>query len=153
MTVDMQRSLFDDEAARRLLERLSRLTADTERRWGRMTAGDMVCHLIDYFDIALGRTSAPPAVPRPLQPLVRVVLVRWRGSYPRNARTLPELLATSPGVFEQDRNRLEQRIIEFSRSRARGEWPRSPIAGKMTGAQWARLAHDHLQHHLRQFGL
>lgn len=118
-----------------------------------MSAGAMLCHLGDYFDVALGNRPAAAAIPPWLQPLVRFALVRWVGPYPRNARTLPELLHTAPTDFGEDRLRLIRAINAFAARREETTWPPSPIAGQLTGPQWARLAHDHVAHHLRQFGL
>jgi hypothetical protein len=147
----MTPSLFDDHTVRDLVHRLGTLTPDRRPLWGRMSAGAMVCHLIDYVNVALGTTSAPRAVPRWLQPVVRVALLHWRGPYPRNARTLPELLVTVPSDFEEDRRRLVRAIETFASRSTHADWPPSPIAGPLTGAQWARIAHDHVAHHFRQF--
>lgn len=149
----MTRSLFDEQTVADVVRRLHRLTPDTRPRWGRMSAGAMLCHLGDYFAVALGDRPAGAAIPPVLQPLVRFALLHWVGPYPRNARTLPELLITVPSDFEQDRNRLVRAIETFAARREETTWPPSPIAGSITGPQWARLAHDHVAHHLRQFGL
>ena len=149
----MTRSLFDDRTVADVIRRINRLTPDTAPRWGRMSAGAMLCHLGDYFDMALGNQPAAAAVPRWMQPLVRIALLHWVGPYPRNARTLPELLRTVSTDFGEDRLRLVNAIEAFAARRYDTTWPPSPIAGRITGPQWARLAHDHVIHHLRQFGL
>jgi hypothetical protein len=149
----MTPSLFDDRTVQDIVRRLTTLTPDRQPRWGRMSAGAMLCHLSDYFDIALGSRSAPRAVPQWLQPAVRFALMHWPGPYPRNARTLPELLQTAPTDFEEDRRRLIRSIETFALRRSHDDWPESPIAGRLTGDQWARIAHDHVAHHLRQFDI
>jgi hypothetical protein len=149
----MTRSLFDERTVRDVIGRLGRLTADRRPRWGRMSAGAMVCHLDDYFAVILGTRTARPAVSRWLQPFMRVALLHWPGRYPRNVRTLPELLITVPTDFTEDRQRLIDAIETFFSRRGETAWPLSPIAGRLTGKQWARLAHDHVAHHLHQFDL
>jgi hypothetical protein len=144
-------SLFDDNTRTAIMHRIGDVTADRRPRWGRMSAGAMICHLSDYFDVILGTRHTSPAVPRWVQPFVRWALLSWRGPYPRNARTLPELLATVPSDFEEDRRRLVCAIETFVARRAETNWPPSPIAGTLSGDQWARIAHDHVAHHLRQF--
>ena len=44
------------------LERVKALRPHTARRWGRMTAHQMVCHLVDCNRVALGEVvvTAPP---------------------------------------------------------------------------------------------
>lgn len=41
------KTLFDPPARQELLDRIGRLTPECSRRWGRMTAAEMVCHLTD----------------------------------------------------------------------------------------------------------
>ena len=147
----MKRSLFDEHTVRDFTGRLGRLTADRKPLWGRMSAGAMVCHLDDYFALILGVRTARPAVSRWLQPFMRIALVHWPGRYPRSVPTIPELLITVPSDFDEDRQRLVTAIETFASRRAETTWPPSPVAGRVTGKQWARLAHDHVAHHLRQF--
>lgn len=48
------KTLENERERREVLDRLSRLQVDSERRWGRMTAHQMICHLIDSLRAALG---------------------------------------------------------------------------------------------------
>ena len=61
------KSLRDASAQTEIRERLSRVTPDAPRLWGRMNARQMVCHLADSFRAVLGE--------RPLQ----LVKTRCRG--------------------------------------------------------------------------
>jgi hypothetical protein len=45
----------------KLLDRLARLRPDTPRRWGKMTAHQMVCHCTDAFRNLLGERPTDPA--------------------------------------------------------------------------------------------
>ena len=146
-------SLFDPTREREVLERLQQLTPEHRRRWGRMTVGEMLSHLIDYFDVALGRKKGRRMLPRLMQVGVRPILVHWPFRYPRNVRTLPELLQRPSETFEIDRRQLVALIQEFAGRREHGHWPENPVAGRCTGPQWAKLAYGHVNHHLIQFGV
>lgn len=149
----MPRSLFDPSDHRDILARLDRLHPDLRPQWGAMSVGQMVCHLRDYFDVALGRAAARPAFPRWLQPVMRPILVHWPFRYPRGARTLPELKCTDPGAFADDLTRLRDAVEEFATRRDRPTWPPNPVAGPLSGREWAMLAFAHVDHHLTQFGV
>lgn len=149
----MPRSLFDPADHRDIIARLDHLRSDLLPRWGAMTAGQMVCHLGDYFDVALGRVAARPAFPRWLQAVMRPVLVHWPFPYPRGARTLPELTRTDPGAFADDLARLREAISEFGNRADREAWPPNPVVGIVSGREWAALAFAHVDHHLTQFGV
>ena len=56
------RSMFDPSCRDQMLVRLQRLTPDSPRRWGRMTASQMIAHLTDQMHHALGDS---PVAARP----------------------------------------------------------------------------------------
>ena len=57
-------------------QRLSQVRADSVRRWGRMTAHQMVCHLGDCFRMALAHRSVSPA-----RGLLPQVMTKWIALY------------------------------------------------------------------------
>jgi hypothetical protein len=61
---------------------------------------------------------------------------------------------TSPRDFAREKARLIASIRKFHdggpASAARFE---HAFVGKLTGDEWGRMQHKHLDHHLRQFGL
>ena len=146
-------SLHDADEYRIAVARLARLTAEHRPRWGRMSVDQMLCHLGDYFDLALGRTTAKPFGNALTQAAARWIVLTFGMRFPRNVRTLREFRQTTPAVFDRDHARLCECLEEFHARRDQGAWPRNPVFGKLTGAQWGRLAWLHVDHHLRQFGV
>ena len=140
--------------------RLAALTPDRGRRWGRMTAPQMVCHLTDAFRGVLGeRGSAETA--RSTTLLGRTV-VKWTAlsmplPWPHGLRTSPaadqERGGTPPAVFENDVSALlaatDRFLAELSVVARRPHY----IFGPLSEEQWARWGYRHMDHHLRQFGL
>jgi hypothetical protein len=118
-----------------------------------MSVGEMICHLIDYFEIALGMRRARPFAGPMVQFLLRGILLYWPFAYPKGAKTLPELQKTDPRAFEEDRRRLVALMEAFAARGSEEEWPPNPVIGKVTGRQWGRLSYRHTDHHLRQFGV
>ena len=49
----MTRSLFDTGAPKEIDDRLNRLEPTSQARFGTMTPGKMLCHMIDALNIAL----------------------------------------------------------------------------------------------------
>ena len=140
-----------------ILRRLHAVRPDSARRWGRMTAPQMVCHLADAFRMATGEqpvTSRGVPLPR--------AFVKWFALYvplrwPEGILTSPEidqaLGGTKPGDFAQDVARVETQIeIVIGEARALGRQAH-PVFGRMSGADWLRWAYVHTDHHLRQFGV
>ena len=140
-----------------VLRRLRDVRPDSTRRWGRMSAPQMVCHLGDAFLIALGRKEVSD-VPG----ILNHTLVKWIALYaplrwPPGIATRPEIDqaltgCTKPGDFGADVEQVEALVAIFT-SRGTGvTWPSHPIFGKMSDADWMRLGYLHMDHHPRQFG-
>lgn len=74
--------------------------------------------------------------------------------FSKNSPTHPELVMTAPKDFTRERARLIASILKFHdagpASAARYE---HGFVGKLTGEEWGRMQHKHLDHHLKQFGL
>ena len=64
------RTIAEDTTLNSLVERLRQLSPDTQRRWGTLTAGEMLCHLGDAHESVLGTRIRPgphpSGAPRPL---------------------------------------------------------------------------------------
>lgn len=154
----MMRSLARPHDRAAVLTRLRQLRPDTARRWGRMTAPQMVCHLTDSFRGVLGeRSSGDPSKPAPRwrQLIVRFVALYLPVRWPRGMKTRPavdqESGGTPPGVFADD-------VVELTRVCERFATERTPrqahyLLGDLSAAEWARWGYRHMDHHLRQFGL
>ena len=145
-------SMFDPWVRARFQERICSLHPDSQRRWGRMTCSQMVCHLIDQLRIALGELPTQPVsgIVRypPFKKLV-INVVPW----PKGRIQGPaEAFTTVSSEWEKDWARLQQLLEEFGRRQAQREWAPHPMFGRMSGRQWSQLTCRHFDHHLRQFG-
>jgi hypothetical protein len=140
-----------------LRRRLRALRPDAPRRWGTMSAPQMVCHLIDAGRMATGRAEVASVV----TPLRRT-LVKWVALYaplrwPPNIQTVRELdqvagRGTSPADFAADIATVEQLLDEIAAWPGPRPRPSHPIFGRMSQRAWLRWAYLHTDHHLRQFG-
>lgn len=146
-------SLADAAARARLADRVRAVTADATPRWGRMNAAEMLAHCADALRNATGEL---PIALRPL-PLARTRLVQWLMidvvPFPKGAPTARELRSRAPESIVQERDALLALLERFAPEHAQVSWAPHPLFGTLTAAQWGRLAHKHLDHHLRQFGV
>ena len=150
------KTLAHREDTQEIVRRLGALRPGSERRWGRMSAHQMVCHVGDAFRMALGEKAVTPA-----SGLLQSTIVKWIALYvprpwPSGLDTVPEIdqVLQQPlpcGEFASD---LRDAITLLGRMAAlRGHrWPRHPIFGRMSEADWLRWGYLHTDHHLRQFG-
>jgi hypothetical protein len=150
------RTLARERDKAEILRRLKTVGPASVRRWGTMTPPQMIRHLIDAINVAIGKrpASSPPSrVPRLIiKSFALYVPLRW----PAGIQTSPELDqaqggGTTPADFAADVQELEALIDLIATARS-GAWPPHPIFGPMSEAAWLRWAYLHADHHLRQFG-
>jgi hypothetical protein len=145
-------TIFDTAARQAVLTRIERLTANAQPRWGRMNVGQMVVHCDLQLKLALGElTAAPMRTPVGRFPLKQLVL--YVLPTPKSVPTMPELRDPLTGDWQQDLGTLKADIGRVAAQDPRRTWPRHSAFGDLSGAQWGRLIHKHLDHHLRQFGV
>ena len=152
----MLRTLATQGVKESLLLRLGRVSPQSPRRWGRMSAHQMVCHLSDSFRGAMGERAAAPVGNWFSRTVLRWVGMRLPLPLPRGYRTLPEIDqekgGTRPVDFAQDRDALVRLIERFARAERDFAFVPHPLFGPMSEWEWMRWAYVHVRHHLDQFG-
>ena len=150
------KALHDPRIKAEIVSRLRHLPQDAARRWGKMTAAQMICHLNDSFRSVMGHR--PTEIPRfSAWRLTKCAALYMPMQWPHGVKTRPELEqgvgGTPPAEFEADRHELLQTIEEFLQQPRAFEFRPHPMFGQMSEKDWMRWAYLHCDHHLRQFGL
>jgi hypothetical protein len=148
------KSLAHERSKAEILRRVRTVRPDSARRWGRMSAHQMVCHVSDAFRMATGERPVSDATS-----LLQRTIVKWIALYlplpwPEGILTRPEIDqeigGTCPTDFVSDVAALEQLMVRITTQPV--VWSVHPIFGRMSDAAWLRWAYLHMDHHLRQFG-
>ena len=151
------KTLGREDCKAELVQRLRQVRPGSVRRWGKMSAHQMVCHLTDSCRMATGEMRASDATG-----LFQRTFVKWIALYaplpwPQGIPTRPEvdqqMGGTCPSDFATDVGTLEALMEAIAGDRTRLEWPSHPIFGPMSRTAWLRWAYLHTDHHLRQFGV
>jgi Protein of unknown function (DUF1569) len=149
------KNLFEAARVEEVKERLARLTSESPRIWGKMSAPQAVAHCALALDIASGDLIPARAgigiriIGRIIKPLV------FKDDAPirRNAPTNPELVVSDERDMVRECERLRTSIDRFASAGPAGCTAHPHfIFGKLTPDQWAILMYKHVDHHLRQFG-
>lgn len=147
-------NIFDPRRHAELVGRLGSLTPESQRRWGRMTPHQAVCHLSDSFKAILGDRplpSKPPTLKRRIMRFGAFTLpLRWPKGVPTSPQVDSEKDGTPPGDFAADADELTALLRRFVESDGRLE-PHY-VWGAMSRGEWGRYAYRHVLHHLTQFG-
>jgi hypothetical protein len=146
------KTLSHDEDKREILARIAALRLDSARQWGKMTCGQMICHLSDAFLAPLGEkvvSSARVPVPRAV---FKFAALRMPMQWPHGVQTRPEVEqgvgGTPPSEFEADRAKSVEVMERFVAERPSSD---HAMFGRMTADDWMRWGYLHCDHHLRQF--
>ncbi len=146
------KNLFDNIVKEELIERINRLTPETERKWGKMNVAQMLAHLQMQIEVAYGtRIVKGNLLMKLMVPLFKKSLYNekpWKSGLP----TDKSFITTGESKdFETEKNKLLGLVEKFSETAIR-DTPH-PIFGKMTKEQWSNATWKHLDHHLKQFGV
>ncbi|MEO6229969.1 MAG: DUF1569 domain-containing protein [Ferruginibacter sp.] len=146
-------NIFNQHDYQSILDRIHKISPASERIWGEMEVNQMIVHLKDQLDIALGNMKAAAQGPF----FFRTTLVRYLVLYVVDWRkgkeiTPKEMDATLKGAvvtdFESDKHLLIIRLQEFTKATS---FEVHPFFGKLNKKDWGRLAWKHFNHHLLQF--
>ncbi len=141
-----------------LIGRLQRLSPDSERLWGVLTPGEMLCHLGDAAESVLGirMPPGPPPTNQP-RPLLKWVFLYGPLPFPKGVSTRagvdPRREGTKPDSFASDRARAVTSLQALAHAPAERLSAAHFRFGRMSQRDWRRWAYKHVDHHLRQFGL
>ena len=149
-------NIFTKEVSDGIIERISNLTPESQRQWGKMDVAKMLAHC----NVAYECIYEPDKHPKPgfpmnliLKYIVAPVVV---GNKPpkKNSPTGPQFIMKSDKDFEAERTRL----IEFiKKTQELGEdafdGKESHSFGVLNKTQWSNMLYKHLDHHLTQFGV
>jgi hypothetical protein len=137
-------------------QRFTRIHPGLERRWGRMSAHQMICHLTDSMRGMMGEKNVSPVrVPVPKW-LYKWVAFNMPMPWPKNIATRPEMDqfvgGTPPAELTADLQTLQATLVRFAGQPRNFQFQPHPMFGEMSEKEWMRWAYLHADHHLRQFG-
>jgi hypothetical protein len=146
------KNLFDPDVKQSIINRINKLNAQTQPKWGKMNVSQMLAHVQMPIMIAFG-THQPKGsfLLRLIGPLFKSKLwdnTPWKQGLP----TDPTFIMTgSVKDFEKEKQALLEMLNRFTESNIAGE--RHPIFGKLSKMNWSKATWKHLDHHLQQFGV
>jgi hypothetical protein len=149
------KTIRDETCRSELIARIEKLTGDEKAAWGKMSLEQMLSHLVQTgalpFETIMDDHSN--VVSRTLlKPLVLYVL-----PIPKDVKVGPELdqqqNGRKPLGISVDKANLVESINKLAALPENHDCLGHPFFGKMSAKEWAVMAHKHIDHHLRQFGV
>jgi hypothetical protein len=149
----MMKTLFDGQAPAEILQRLDKISPQSQRQWGKMEVAQMLAHCCNGIEMAMGKLNPK-----------RVLIGKLIGGFFKSAYTnekpfsqgdptSDELRVTDARDFVKEKDRLAALIREFaSGGSSKATQHPHPFFGSLKQADWGRGMYKHLDHHFRQFG-
>jgi hypothetical protein len=149
------KTIRDEKCRKQLLDRLDKLTPASKAAWGRMSVEQMLSHLVQAGELPF-KTDIPDRstfVSRTfIKPLVLYIL-----PMPKEIKTSADMDQQQDGRkplgFEADKATVIESVNRLGTLAADHQCFYHPFFGKMSAKEWGLIAHKHMDHHLRQFGV
>lgn len=149
------KNLFEATTVAEIKGRIGKLTPNSQRQWGKMTAAQAMEHCSRTMEWAVGDTREPQSlIGRIVGPMVKSRMLRDERQMGRNMPTAKTLVVQDDRDLAKECVRLSGLVDRFCAGGPQ-RCTTNPHAffGKLTPEEWAQLMYKHLDHHLRQFGV
>lgn len=149
------KSIFDPKTTEECLSRINALSPETQPQWGKMNVAQMLAHLNFAYDFGYHkRISKNNAFAKFMIKLFVKKMVVSDKPYKKNNRTAPEFIIVDERVFNDEKTKLIDYIIETEKNGVQYfEGRENQSFGKLSSQEWSNLYYKHLDHHLAQFGV
>jgi hypothetical protein len=148
-------NLYNSTHVSGILERIEKLSPNSQRQWGKMNVAQMLAHCNVSLETALGK-NVIPRVPFVSQLIAKMLRPSVMGPKPfgKNSPTDKSYIMKAELNFDEQKSKAVSSIKKFSEGgpSACTTHPH-PFFGHFTPEEWALFQWKHLDHHLRQFGV
>ena len=149
------KNLFNPTVKEEILSRIDKLTPGAKPCWGKMNVNQNLRHLAMSLDIPTGKLDPTPDKVPPLPKWLFKLFLLNAKPPKEKADTFKETNTVAnninPTDFEEERKYLKNAIEYFLNCNSL--IAENKLAGKFTKDDWGKLNYNHIDHHLRQFGV
>ena len=148
--------VFNSKEAQNYIDRINKLSPETNRMWGTMNVDQMLAHCNVTYEMVYEpqKHKAPGGIAKfILKNFVKSKVVGEK-SYSQNSPTAPQFKINGDQDFELEKKRLIgfiQKTQQLGREAFDGK--ESFSFGKLKAQEWNNMFAKHLNHHLEQFGV
>lgn len=148
-------NIFDQKECEETIERINKLTPETQHLWGKMDVAQMLAHCnVAYELVYTDKHPKPKGLQKFMIKLFAKNIVVGPRPYKKNTRTAPMFVIADQRDFEKEKGRLVEHLRKTQQLGAEHfNGKESHAFGPLTSKQWNTLFSKHLDHHLQQFGV
>ena len=148
-------NIFTKPVSDKIVERINKLSPDTQPDWGKMNAPQMLAHCNVTYEMIYENIHPQPnfILKFILKTLIKNKVV-GETPYPQSSKTAPQFIIKESRNFETEKQRL---INYINKTQQLGEGhfdnKESHSFGALNKTEWNNMLYKHLDHHLKQFGV
>lgn len=146
------KSIYNAADNAEMISRINSLTPESKSFWGKMTVDQMFKHTTGAILVAFGEQEVK--VNFLMRFLGRMIKNKvFNSEFKKNSPTAPEFIFKDQYDFETSKKELTDNFSRFANGKDAIKTMDHPFWGKMTYEDWDKLMWNHVDHHLRQFGV
>ncbi len=147
------KSIFNPNDNQELIERINKLTPDSQSQWGKMTVDQMMSHCIAPVDFVFGNTPMKANFFFGLLGRMLKNKIINAPHFKKDSPTAPAFIRTGKYDFEATKKELIEKTASLTQGHSVIKMEKHPFFGPMNNDDWNKLLWKHLDHHLVQFGV
>jgi thiamine phosphate synthase YjbQ (UPF0047 family) len=146
------KNLYDPGVKKDIIDRINKLTPQTQPQWGKMNVSQMMAHVQMPIGSAVGIYKLPRTfLGKMIGPLVKSGMYSEK-PFKRSSPTDKSFIMTGQEKdFGKEKQNLINLINNFKDESVVNDV--HPFFGRMTKEQWSKAMYKHIVHHLEQFGV
>jgi Protein of unknown function (DUF1569) len=148
-------NIFSKEVSDNIIERINKLTNNTQAQWGKMNVSQMLAHCNVTYEMAYEDIHPKPNffMKFILKSFIKKTVTN-EVPYKHNSQTAPQFIIKTDKNFDVEKNRLIQYIQKTQQlGEANFNGKESHSFGVLSSTEWNNMFYKHLNHHLSQFGV
>ena len=152
----VKKSLHNKTDFDEIIERISQLSENSQRKWGKMSVSQMLCHCDLILQIALKKIELPKInfLFKMFGIFTKKEIQVFNNGIPHNMPSFQKVIVNFECDFEEAKLRLVKTLHEYWDTYKNGDLAQNhELFGAMTEKDWGFLEYKHLNHHLKQFNV
>lgn len=148
------KSIYEKTDRESIIQRIQQLSASSQANWGKMNVSQMLKHCQQPIKVALGEIVLPKTFLGILVGKIIKNKLLKEPYFKKNLPTSKKFTVIESVDFETEKANLITVINQLAGiDKTSLINKKHPFFGKMKPAEWGILSYNHLDHHLRQFGV
>lgn len=146
------KSIYNSNDNQELVNRINQINSESKPLWGKMSADQMCEHCLLTSNVAFGKQELKINF---LMKLVGKMMKNkvFNSEFKKNSPTAPEFIVKNSVDLDKSKAELIKNIQLLQEGQKNITVMNHPFWGKMTYEDWDKLMYNHMDHHLKQFGV